>query len=131
MNSIRITCRAVTPVNVIGGFRRAGVYPLDPTLTVNVDSGVCNPPGAVESEASSTNDTTAASVSNVETTPVPTMPSAAHTDLNDSSNVPASSATNTHSTSLSLENLSAEDLERFERRYNEGSIYLILSTRHG
>ena len=60
---------------------------------------------------------------NVEITPVSTMPSAAHTDLDESADVPAgTSAMNTQldSAAVSVENLSAEEVERFERRYNEG-----------
>ena len=62
-------------------------------------------------------------MNNVETTPVSTMPSAAHTDLDESADVPAgTSATNTQldSVAVSVENLSGEEVERFERCYNEG-----------
>ena len=115
-------CLAVTPVNIISGFRRAGVYPLDRNVLTLTE--VCNPPTALESEAlSSSNTTTVASVINVEITPVSTMPSAAHTDLDESADVPAgTSAMNTQldSAAVSVENLSAEEVERFERRYNEG-----------
>ena len=115
-------CLAVTPVNITSGFRRAGVYLLDQNVLTLTE--VCNPPTALESEASSSsNTTTAASVSNVEATPVSTMPSAAHTDIDESADVPAgTSATNTQldSAAVSVENLSAKEVERFERRYNEG-----------
>ena len=133
-------CQAVTPKNIMAGFRRAGVYPYNPkAIAISESTGSDLPSTSISADSSHsvTNAVTDDTVTDdTTTTPVTTLPSggaesstSASNSIGETSNtlhvLPSITSTDETSdtlshSSISIDALSADMVELFKRRYEEG-----------
>ena len=115
-------CRAVTPANVIAGFRRAGLYPFNPnaiSLTEDTSSDMCCTPSRYEANSSDQDASHQTSPSSAVTGD--STPSCTATECLPNVAAPSHSSTaGDISDRTSNTVFSAEQEEHFERRYEGG-----------
>ena len=129
-------CRVVTPANVIAGFRRAGLYPLNPnaiSLTEDTSSDMCSTPSRYEVNSSDQDASHQTSPSSavittlsVDNTAVTGDSTPSCTATESSQCLPNVAAPSHSSTAGDISDrtsntvFSAEQEEHFERRYEGG-----------